>query len=237
MVSFPPDGIRRFESFSIKLTEAEASKRRIEEELIDMKTRLPESIDSQRLTKIDTLLAKESDWHTWRSAVNTTENKLDELNSSKSRLLDRLGAKNEEAVTILCESDVSLQKEEMHELIGNITNCDQQIVFVKRQLVTLDDELFTTGIRLDAIEESAPTAEQLQCAQDWPSKRQKLAEAKAYIALGKRSTKQNVMVLPAILMLMALLFVIFGIVQMEWPIIIAGIILGVVGLLLKPRKH
>ena len=67
-MNFPADGIRRLESLSEKLTETEATKRRIEEELAEIAARMPEKVESDRITEIELLLAKESEWHSWRSA-------------------------------------------------------------------------------------------------------------------------------------------------------------------------
>ena len=39
-------------------------------------------------------------------------------------------------------------------LSGNLTNCDQQIGFVKRQLVTVENELSDTEMRLMQLNES-----------------------------------------------------------------------------------
>ena len=42
-ITFPADGIRRYETLAGKLTEAEATKQRLEEELAELMARMPEA--------------------------------------------------------------------------------------------------------------------------------------------------------------------------------------------------
>ena len=82
---------------SSKLIEAKATKHRIEEELAELNTRIPTNTHDDRLPKIDQLVAKESEWHNWRSTKNTLNDEIRRLESSKQRLLDRLGFKGDDS--------------------------------------------------------------------------------------------------------------------------------------------
>ena len=70
---FPADGIRRYETLAGKLTEAETTMQRMDEELAEMNARMPQQQATERLTEIEILLAKEAEWHRWQTAVTLAE--------------------------------------------------------------------------------------------------------------------------------------------------------------------
>ncbi|MER2088924.1 MAG: AAA family ATPase [Sporosarcina sp.] len=236
--TFPADGIRRYEVLAGKLTEVESAKKRMEEEISELATRLPWQHEPERVAELEILLAKESEWHKWQTAVTTAENEIRQLTSLKGRLLDRLGMKEVEAETVLFKADVSIQKEEqMHLIIDSLTENDQQIGFMNRQLVQLENELSATESALVGIGRSAPSGKELEDARQWPKIRQQLAEAKAYVSFEGRATEQNSLMTPAMLLVLALAFIVFGFMQQEWFVVVAGGIVGALGIFFYSKKE
>ncbi|MET3659112.1 ATP-binding protein [Sporosarcina psychrophila] len=237
-INFPTDGIRRYEMLAGKLTEAEVTKRRLEEELAELMTRMPEQHEFERIAELEILLAKETEWHRWQTAVTFEEENVSQLTSSKRRLLDRLGVKGLEAENTILEADVSIQKEEqMHKIIQELTEGDQQIGFVNRQLIQVENELGDTETEIGGIERTAPAVEELERVLQWPKIRQQLAEAKAYISLSRRPVEQKSLMIPALLVVLAVAFIVFGFIQKEWFIIIAGVIVIGLGILIYSKKQ
>ncbi|KAA0944339.1 AAA family ATPase [Sporosarcina sp. ANT_H38] len=237
-ITFPADGIRRYEMLIGKLTEAKATKQLLEEELAEILTRLPEQFEFERIAELEILLSKETEWHRWQTAVSFEEDNMSQLTSSKRRLLDRLGVKGFEAENTILEADVSIQKEEqMHKIIRELTEDDQQIGFVNRQLIQVENELADTETQIGGIERIAPTVEELERVKQWPKIRQQLAEAKAYVSLSGRQAEQKSLMIPALLVVLALAFIVFGFIQTEWLIIIAGVIVLGLGILMYPKKQ
>lgn len=237
-ITFPADGIRRYEMLAGKLTEAEATKRRLEEELAELMTRMPEQHEFERIAELEILLAKETEWHRWQTAVTFEEENVSQQTSSKRRLLDRLGVKGLEAENTILEADVSIQKEEqMHKIIQELTEGDQQIGFVNRQLIQVENELADTETEIGGIERTAPAVEELERVQQWPKIRQQLAEAKAYISLSGRPVEQKSLMIPALLVVLAVAFIVFGFIQKEWFIIIAGVIVIGLDILIYSKKQ
>lgn len=237
-ITFPADGIRRYEMLAGKLTEAEATKRRLEEELAELMTRMPEQHEFERIAELEILLAKETEWHRWQTAVTFEEENVSQQTSSKRRLLDRLGVKGLEAENTILDADVSIQKEEqMHKIIQELTEGDQQIGFVNRQLIQVENELADTETEIGGIERTAPAVEELERVQQWPKIRQQLAEAKAYISLSGRPVEQKSLMIPALLVVLAVAFIVFGFIQKEWFIIIAGVIVIGLGILIYSKKQ
>ncbi|WP_342537582.1 AAA family ATPase [Sporosarcina sp. FSL K6-1540] len=237
-INFPTDGIRRYEMLAGKLTEAEATKRRLEEELAELMKRMPEQHEFERIAELEILLAKETEWHRWQTAVTFEEENVSQLTSSKRRLLDRLGVKGLEAENTILDADVSIQKEEqMHKIIQELTEGDQQIGFVNRQLIQVENELGDTETEIGGIERTAPAVEELERVLQWPKIRQQLAEAKAYISLSRRPVEQKSLMIPALLVVLAVAFIVFGFIQKEWFIIIAGVIVIGLGILIYSEKQ
>ena len=237
-ITFPSDGIRRYEMLAGKLTEAKATKQRLEEEVAELLARMPEQLELERIAELENLLAKETEWHRWQSAVTTEEDNVSQLTSSKRRLLDRLGVKGLEAENTLFQADVSIQKEEqMHKIIQGLTERDQQIGFVNRQLDPVENELSDTETEIGGIERTTPAVEELERVQQWPKIRQQLAEAKAYVSLSGRPAEQKSLMIPALFVVLALVFIVFGFIQKEWFIIIAGVIVIGLGILIYSKKQ
>jgi uncharacterized protein YhaN len=234
--SFPADGIRRLESTTSKLIEAKAAKHRIEEELAELNLRMPKNDHDGHLSKIGDLLAKESEWHDWRSAKNSLYDEVRRLESLKQRLLDRLGVRCDDAYQIIIEADVSLRKEEeMHELLNELTNMNNQAEFTERQNAMVENEMEQVQAQLDSLQ--TPSAEELKKAGDWPKIQQELAEAKAYISFNKHAEKEDKsQLLPVGMLLIAVAFIGFGILQLHWLSIVLGVIIGGIGMFLYSKK-
>lgn len=233
---FPADGIRRLESTTGKLIEAKAAKHRIEEELAELNRRMPKNDHDSQLSKIDDLLAKESEWHGWRSTKTSLNDEIRRLRSLKQRLLDRLGIKGDDGYQIIIESDVSLRKEEeMHEFLNELMRLNNQIDFAEKQFEMVENEMEQVYAQLDSLQ--TPSAEERKQAEEWPKIQQELAEAKAYISFNKHAKKENKsQLLPVGMLLIAVAFVGFGIIQLQWLSIILGVIIGGIGIFLYSKK-
>lgn len=238
-ITFPADGIRRYEMLAGKLADAKATKQRLKEEVAELMTRMPEQHEFERIAELEIMLAKETEWHRWQTAVTFEEENVSQLTSSKRRLLDRLGVKGLEAENTIFEANVSIQKEEqMHKIIQELTDCDQQIGYVNRQLTQVENELADTETGISGIERTAPAVEELERVQQWPKIRQQLAEAKAYVSLSGRPVEQKSLLIPALLVVLAVAIIVFGFIQKEWFILIAGVIvIGLSSLIYSKKQH
>ncbi|CAM3178893.1 AAA family ATPase [Filibacter tadaridae] len=237
-VNFPADGIRRLESLTGRLAETEAAKRRLKKEQAEMVAGMPKQHDVERIGEIDALLAKESEWHSWHTVSGAAEDEERQLTSSYRRLFDRLGIRTADAETALLQANVSIQKEqEMHRLLAELTNKEQQIRMTENKRSDLESELADTEKRLGTVEQIAPSVNEVESVQKWPELRERLAEAKAYIALGKSSSKQDSLKVPALLSILALICITFGFIQQEWLIGILGVIFGGAALFFYSKRE
>ncbi|WP_203248682.1 ATP-binding protein [Sporosarcina beigongshangi] len=237
VAAFPIDGIRRYEALVDKWTEADATKRRLTDELAQLTATMPEQLAANRLEDSEVLLAKEAEWHGWCMATASAEDELKHLTDVKIRLMGRLGVQGEQAEQRLLQANVSLQQEEeIHHLLAGLTASEQQIDYSERQLAQLENDLLAIEAKLRDIQQTMASQEELELAQRWPTIRQQLAEAKAYVAIGGRQRVNNVAVLPALLIVLAIACILVGFIQKEWLIIILGAVCGIIGAFLWRRQ-
>lgn len=235
--AFPIDGIRRYEALVDKWTEADAMKRRLMEELAELTANMPLEQTATRLADSEILLAKEAEWHGWCMATASAEDELRRLTGEKSRLLGRLGVQGEQAEQRLLRANVSLQKEEeMHHLLADLAASDQQIGYSERQLFQLEDDLLDIETKLGVLQQTEASEEELERVQRWPRIRQQLAEAKAYVALGGRQRVKHVAMMPALLLVLAIVCIVFGFIQKEWIIVLIGAVSGMAGAFFWKRQ-
>ncbi|WP_342506211.1 AAA family ATPase [Sporosarcina sp. FSL K6-2383] len=237
VTDFPVDGIRRYEALVDKWTEADATKRRLSEELAQLTATMPEQQAANRLVDSEILLAKEAEWHGWCVAMRSATDELKRLTDVKSRLMGRLGVQGERAEQRLLQANVSLQKEEeIHRLLADLAACEQQIGYSERQLAQLENDLVVVKTKLHDLQQTAASPEELERVQQWPTIRQQLAEAKAYVAMGGRQRANNVVVMPTLLVVLAIACMLIGFIQKEWLIIILGAVCGLAGVFLWKRQ-
>lgn len=231
---FPADGIRRFESIQGKIDEAVAKKQHIEMEIAEVDKAYHGEVSSDRLTKMDDLLARESEWRSWKSEYSIAKDQAKGLLEEQERLLKRLGIEDEVGLTALYLAEVSLQKEEeMHRLLAELDRVNHEIGFVENQFMVLKKDLEQAEENRRLTKE--PSKEEQEKVEKWPEIRQRLAEAKAYMAYGgqeKRSSEQ----LPLFAIGLALILLVFGISQQQWFVMIVGTLIGGIGVLLYLKK-
>jgi len=141
-----------------------------------------------------------------------------------------------EVASVLYQADVSIRKEEeMHGLINEMNSLNTKINFVKSQCDDENSELIAQQSDFAVLD--APSTKEIELANEWPSIRQRLAEAKAFVSFGNNRTEQNAQVLPVAMLLIALALIVFGISGQQWLVVLAGVIVGGIGAYLYPKKE
>jgi len=234
VIKFPADGIRRFESLMGKLAETKATKRRIANELSEINSDPASEQLSERIAEVERLLAKEAEWHGWRAKLVSIESELKRLDGSQYRLFDRLGIQLDQK-TVLFDADVSIRKEEeMHELIQETTRINQEIDFISSQLEVVKDELKSIDSNIKVLQ--IPTINEIENAREWPTIRQQLAEARAYMSFGENPNVQSSKLISLVLMFLSLALIGFGLIHQQWFIVLMGAVVGGIGLSFYLKK-
>src|SRR5690606_17593140 len=143
---------------------------------------LPEQPDTERLSRIRSILAEEAAWHESRSMESNAEQSLRELAGIKDRLLARLGLDDEETAV---RADASIRKEE--ELHNLSEAYDRALRNLERQDERIAEKASEAGQVADeraALEASGPDDSEIEWASKWPSLRKRLASAEAKQSAG-----------------------------------------------------
>ncbi|MCM3745310.1 AAA family ATPase [Sporosarcina luteola] len=233
--SFPSDGIRRYEMISSRLTELEAKRSGMQAELTVMAEKMPTDPRPEMLMEMERLLAREPEWHEWRSSVGSIRERLAQMNVKRMRLLDRLGLEESDE---LLEADVSIHQEEyLYGQLQEMNEMNQQIGYIDRQLTQLENEL--RDIRTDqlSLQKDSPTEAKRKQAEEWPSIRRRLAEAKAYVQMSRSSREDGNPQLLWMLLVVAAIISIVGLIGGQWLVVGLGACLAVIAVLSKFGKR
>lgn len=232
---FPSDGIRRYEMISSRLTEMEVKKRGLEAELTAMAEKITECPSPERLTEIERLLAHEQEWHDWRSTVGSLHENRTRLNANRLRTLDRLGLDEPEE---LLGADVSIHQEEhLYGQLQELAEMERQIGYMDRQLSQLENELRDIRNEQLALQKSSPSEEERKQAEEWPSIRGRLAEAKAYVQMGRSKTASGDGQLLWVLLIAAVAVSVAGLIIDQWILVGLGASLAVIAAISKLWKR
>ena len=151
------------------------------------------------------------------------------------RLLDRLGIDESDAIV---GADVSIHQEEfLYEQLKTSADMDHQIGYMDRQLSQLENELRDIRNEQHSLQFNSPTEEERRKAEEWPSIRNRLAEAKAYVQMSRSNRGTGNLQMPLLLLLVAVLFSIVGVIGDQWLIVVMGISIAVVAVLVRLRKR
>ncbi|WP_252504099.1 AAA family ATPase [Sporosarcina sp. Marseille-Q4943] len=233
--SFPSDGIRRFEVISGRLTEMVAKKRGLEAEIAAMEQKMPDSPRPEMLSEIERMLAREPEWHDWRSTLGSIRDSKAQLNVKRLRLLDRLGLDKSEA---LLRADVSIHQEEhLYEQLQQLDEMGRQIGYMDRQLSQLENELRDIRNEQLSLQKFSPTEMERKQAEEWPSIRSRLAEAKAYVQMSRSNQGNGNQQMLLILLVVAALMSIVGLISDQWIVVGLGACLAVIAAILKFGKR
>ncbi|MEK3937354.1 AAA family ATPase [Sporosarcina sp. FSL W7-1349] len=234
---FPVDGVRRYEMTAGKLAESKAAARRLEEELAHVKSQMAQKADADKLSQLERLLARESEWHGWHASLGSLLEENRQLAGMRRRLLDRLGIDPDREETLL-QADVSLQREEeLADRLRQLEDNEKRINAVQYSLEELDREWRSLQSELHTHERSAPSEKDRELAEQWPTIRQRLAEARAYLSLGGSQSNSNEKLVLYAFLAVAALCIVYGFIQTQWLIIAVGILVGGMGIFLHMNNR
>ncbi|WP_432360691.1 AAA family ATPase [Sporosarcina sp. UB5] len=233
--SFPSDGIRRYEIISGRLTEMEAKRRGLETELMTLAKQMPSYPHPEQLSEIERLLAREPEWHDWRSTRSSMRENREQLIVKRHRLLDRLGVDTSEA---MLQADVSIHQEEhLYEQLQGLAKFDQQLGYMDRQLTELEIELRDIRNEQLLLQNNSPSEEEKRQADEWPRIQSKLAEANAYVQMRRSNRNNGNSQLLFILLSMAAIISVVGLFIDSWIVVGLGACLAVIAAVMKLGKQ
>ena len=207
--AFPPDGRRRMDRLSDRLSEAAAKLGSLKQQYNRGRDQ-PET--QKRIEELEGLLAKESGWHRLSSELANKQQEIAKIADEQGRLLSLAGMDLEQAL----RADVSLNNEER--LLSFVEQADQEEEeqrFHSRKVAEEKTKLEEASKELKFFLSGEPTEEERQKAEEWLEAAPKLAEAKAAGQLQGSSNPKNLLY---ILIGLGLLGTLIGIFQENYPL-------------------
>ncbi|WP_416144318.1 AAA family ATPase [Planococcus koreensis] len=218
--AFPPDGRRRMDRLSDRLSEATAKIGSLEQQYNRMADQ-PET--PKRIEELEGLLAKESGWHRLSSELSNKQQEIGKIADEQGRLLSLVGMDLEQAL----RADVSLNNEER--LLFFVEQADQEEEeqrYHSRKVAEEKTKLEEASKELKFFLSGEPSEKERKEAEEWLAAAPKLAEAKAAGQLQGSSNPKNLMY---ILMGLGVLGFLIGIFQENYPLAVISILAAIAG--------
>ncbi len=237
-VSFPPNGIREQEMLEGKRHETEAVLSRSRHQLDELDDQLAREADQGHLGQLEELLAKEPDWHALRQEKIRLSSDLEQAASERQRLLDRLGAGSPDAEKALLQADSSLASEQyVQELASRVQQTGRNIQSCEADCQRATELAKQAQEQLSRHRLASPTDEERAQAERWPSVRQRLAEAKAYMAFAGTTQAKTASSVNWLLLAAALAAAMYGLVTRQWAAVALGAVIAAIGAAALFRKQ
>ncbi|GKV69900.1 hypothetical protein NCCP2716_23980 [Sporosarcina sp. NCCP-2716] len=235
---FPPNGIREQEMLEGKRHETEAVLSRSRHQLDDLDDQLAREADSGRLGRLEELLAKEPDWHALLQEKIRLSSAIEQASTERQRLLDRLGANDPDAEEALLQADSSLASEQyVQELASRVQQTTRDMQSCKADCQRAAELTARAEEQLSRHGAAAPSDEDLAQAQQWPSIRQRLAEAKAYMAFAGTSQANTASSGNWLLLAVAVAAAVYGLAARQWSVVAIGVVIAAIGAAALFRKQ
>lgn len=230
VTQFPADGIRRYEQLKDRLLHFDVKIQHLEEQCQEWKSRLAEQLDEERWLGLQQLVEKESEWHHLQASLKTLQEEVVLLKAEEDNHYRLLGINDAVQREGLAALNVSLQEEEkFQQLLSQLDELEEKY---KMNLLTVErvrDELDEIKQRLQQWQQEEPTEQERQKLSEWPAKQQRLEQLKAQ---EQNTKKGNLAQISLLLVALAALTLFFGLWQKDWPVLIVGIVLLLVGITL-----
>ena len=218
--SFPPDGRRRMDRLSDRLSEAAAKIGSLEQQQ-GRGTEQPET--PKRTEELEGLLAKESGWHRLRSELANKQQETDKIIDHQGRLLSLAGMDLGQAL----RADVSLNNEErLLTFVEHVDSEEEEQRFHRRKLAEEKTKLEEASKELKFFLSSEPSEKERKAAEEWLVAAPKLAEAKA---AGQFQGAQNSRNLLYALIGLGILGVVAGMLQGNYLLAVISMLAAVAG--------
>lgn len=237
-LTFPTEGIRRYEAIKDRLQEHQVQIEQLKQGILQLQ-QSNETFEFKRIPEMEELLSKETEWHHWQLRKQQLTNELEQTKREMEQHSRLLGIKDEAHFNQVKDMDVSLQKEEhFQQVMQHLLQAEEETRFEikSRDRAQIESEEFEQ--KLVQLKTSAPSEEEQQQSEKLHNLIRQLAELKAQQQVQTEPTtkKTNTHVIVSVLILLASIIgaISFG----NGGIAVGGILLaGVIFVILKSTNH
>ena len=225
--SFPPEGIRRYESLIDRMQELNIQMDQLIHDIDKAENHFKEALSVERIKEMEDLLTKETEWHHLQLRKQQLIKETEELKSEIDQHARLLGIKSDSHFEQIMRMDVSLQKEEhFQQIIQNMQRADESYRFETQGHHRLQAEIQELRRNTEQLQATAPSErEQQQVTKLQPLIRQ-VAELKAREQVNMRPTVASTNTSLIILCLIVLAAFSGSFLLQNWWIAAGGILLA-----------
>jgi len=191
--SFPPEGIRRYESLKDRLQELDIQINRLTHEIEQAEKLSEKTFPIERVKEMEDILSKESEWHHFLIRRQQLTSELEQSKREMDQQARLLGIKNEAHFNQVIEMDVSLQKEEhFQQTMQSLQHTEETIRFETQSHQRVQAEVQEIRRKEQQLQASAPSDAEQQKAGRLQKLIRQVAELKAQqIVTGQRAVKNS----------------------------------------------
>ncbi|QBP40422.1 ATP-binding protein [Paenisporosarcina antarctica] len=238
-LTFPKEGIRRYEAIKDRLQEHQVQIEQLQQSILQLQQQSNEPYEFKRITEMEELLSKETEWHHWQLRKQQLTTELEQTKREMEQHSRLLGIKDEAHFNLVKDMDVSLQKEEhFQQVMQQLLQAEEETRFEIKSRDRAQSESEEFERKLVQLKTSAPSEEEQQQSEKLHYLIRQLAELKAQQQVETEPTIKNTNTHVIVSVLILLASIIGAISFGNGGIAVGGILLaGVIFVLLKSTNQ
>lgn len=224
--SFPANGVSRYEQLLDRRLTNEAALKKVQHDYELLCSSLKEQFDKSRLDTLKELVELDGEWREWQIQIRQLERDIQALQQEIDTHFQLLGLISDEQRQVVLHTEVSLQQENYFQrLIQQLEEQEEQYRFQQRIADQLQEDIQSLSLKLDELYKDMPTEKDKKRLKDWYKEKEEALKAQVILQQNEKEPQQVALLVG---ILLALVFVIWGIIQGKMWISIIGIIAAII---------
>ncbi|WP_019414340.1 AAA family ATPase [Paenisporosarcina sp. TG20] len=201
-LSFPAEGIRRYETLKDSVQELQVKMEQLQLGIQNLGHQAKQSVSFERIQELEDLLAKESEWHHWQIRKQQLTNEIEQANREMEQHARLLGMQDEQHFKHVKEMDVSLQREEdFQQVMQRFQQAEEAVRFESHSRERIQRESEEVELRIQQLQSSAPNEDEQKQSGKLQQLMLQLAELRA--RKDRTSARSNIPLIVSSLILLA----------------------------------
>lgn len=238
-LSFPPEGIRRYESLKDRMQELNIQMNQLTNDIAQAEKLYKEEFPVERLKEMEDILSRETEWHHLKIRKKQLDTETEQLRREIDQHARLLGIQSDSHFNQVIAMDVSFQQEEhFQQIIQTMQQAEESWRFETQSRNRLQTEIQEVQRKIEQLQSSAPSEEEQRKAAGLQQLIRKVAEVKArqQVDMEPGATSANTSLIICFLIVLAAFGGAFFL--QNWWIAAGGVLLSVLvyGLLSKTEQ-
>lgn len=224
--SFPANGVNRYEQLLDRRLTNEAVLKKVQHDYELLCSNLQEQFDKSRLVTLKELVDLDGEWREWQIQIRQLEREIQALQQEMDTQFQLLGLISAEQQQVVLHTEVSLQQDDQFQrLIKQLEEQEEQYRFQQRIADQLQADIQSLSFKLDELYRAMPTEKDKKRLNDWYKEKEEALKVQAILQQNEKEPEKFARLVGIIL---ALVFVIWGITQGKMWATIIGIVVAII---------